>query len=99
MAIPKSEARTKAWLTKNGFSFIRSGRSFGLWDFWASNQKEVWFIQCKCNQGPRAQEMAKIGGFNNYPKGCKKVIFIWKAWQREPIIKEVPDVARPSIQG
>jgi len=87
--IPKSEVRTKEWLRKNGFSFIRSGRSHGIWDFWACDGQEMWFIQAKCNQAPRRPEMARLVAFNNYPKGCKKVIFIWKARKRHPIIREV----------
>lgn len=91
MAIPKSEARTKAWLLKHDFYFMRAGRSFGLFDFIALKTDCLWMIQAKCNQGPRRTELTRLKAFNNYPPYGKKWVFIWKAWQREPIIKEVPN--------
>jgi len=87
--IPKSEIRTKKWLIKNGFDFIRAGRSYGIWDFVGFNKRDFWLIQAKCNQGPRKAEMERLRAFNNYPKWGKKKVFIWKAWQRTPVIKEV----------
>jgi len=89
--IPKSEIRTKNWLNKNGFDYIRAGRSFGIWDFVAYNQKCLWFIQAKCNQAPRKEEMNRLTAFINYPKYGEKKIFVWKRYKREPIIKEVGD--------
>lgn len=91
--IPKSELRTKKYLLKHGYWFMRAGRSFGPWDFVCCNDKEIIFIQTKCNQGPRSAEMASLIEFNNYPQipQVKKQIWIWKKYQREPIIKEVPN--------
>ena len=89
--IPKSELRTKQYLKKHGYYYIRAGRSFGLWDFIASNNRELIYIQTKCNQGPRKVEMARLKTFSNYPKkSCiKKQIWIWKARAKKPIIKGV----------
>ena len=89
--IPKSELRTKKYLRKHGYYYMRSGRSFGPWDFIASNHKELLFIQTKCNQGPRKDEKDRLMTFNSYPKvACiKRQIWIWKTGRREPIIKEV----------
>ena len=87
--IPKSEVRTKKWLTKNGFDFIRAGRSWGLFDFIALRKDALWLIQAKCSQGPRSAEMSRLIAFNNYPSYGKKWVFLWKHYKREPIMKEV----------
>jgi len=88
--IPKSELRTKTWLEKNGFYYIRAGRSFGVFDFVALKRDCLWLIQAKFGQGPRKDEFTRLKEFNNYPSIGKKMVFLWKAWQRDPIITEVP---------
>lgn len=87
--IPKSELRTKEYLKRHGYYFIRAGRSFGIWDFIASNDKELLYIQCKSNQAPRKAEIKRLMAFNSYPKAkfIKRQIWVWKAWGRKPIIK------------
>lgn len=93
MATPKSEARTRAWLERNGFYAVRAAGSLGLFDLVGLRTDSLLLIQAKCNQGPRKDEYEKLRGFTNYPSSGKKLVFIWKAWQRDPIIKEVPSVA------
>ena len=88
--IPKSEIRTKSYLKKHKYYFMRAGRSYGLFDFIASNKREILFIQTKCNQAPRKNEMERLMAFNNCPRGrVKKQIWIWKRYSKLPIIKEV----------
>jgi hypothetical protein len=88
---PKSENRTKDYLKKLGYYFIRAGRSYGIWDFIASNDKEILFIQAKCTQGPRSEELARIKDFNHYPKRTfiKKQVWIWQKYKREPMVKNI----------
>jgi hypothetical protein len=97
--IPKSELRTKNHLLKNGYYFIRSGRSFGVWDFVASNKKEILFIQSKLRQMPSSEEMQRLRDFNNYPESgiVKRQIWLWKDGIREPRITDLSGVGNVSI--
>ena len=65
---PNSEIRTMQYLKERGYYYIRAGRSFGIWDFVASNHKELLYIQTKMNQAPRKGEMVRLKAFSNYPK-------------------------------
>ena len=88
--IPISELKTKRYLIKMGYDFIRSGRSFGLWDFIAFNKKEIIFIQAKLRQWPDRTEMTRIYSFQNYPrKSVKLQIWLWQKGERAPRIREV----------
>jgi len=87
--IPKSEVRTKSWLKKHGFYFVRAGRSIGIFDFIAFKKDCLWLIQAKCGQGPRKAETERLRAFNNYPSNGRKWVFLWKPYKREPIMKEV----------
>ncbi|MFA4991389.1 MAG: hypothetical protein WC569_02295 [Candidatus Omnitrophota bacterium] len=87
MRFPKSELRTRRYLEKLGYYYIRSGRSYGLFDFIALNKEEGILIQAKCNQGPRSAELEALKTFDNYPKGIRKEIWIWKRYHREPMVK------------
>lgn len=87
--IPRSEIRTKRYLESKGYYYVRSGRSFGLFDFVAMNEEEILLIQAKCGQGPRKAEQKRLVDFVKYPVFAKKQIWIWRRYERDPIIKEV----------
>lgn len=86
MRFPKSELRTRQYLEKRGYYYIKAGGSRGLFDIIALNQEEGLLIQAKANQAPRRPEMEALKGFNNYPAGIRKEVWIWKKYHREPTI-------------
>ena len=84
----RRERKVKKILENQGYICLKSAASLGIFDLVCFNGKEIRFIQVKSNYCP-PKEKRKIKEFDLLPPNSKKEIWVFKDYQREPIIEIV----------
>jgi len=84
----RQERKVKKILEAKGFFCVKSGASLSEFDLICWNKGVVRFIQVKSNYCP-PKEKKKIKRFKIIPGNGRKEIWIWKDYQRKPIIEIV----------
>ena len=84
----RQERKVKKILESQGYICLKSGSSLGVFDLICFNRKEIRFLQVKSNFC-LSKEKERIRQFRNIPINGQKEIWIFKNYQREPIIEIV----------
>ncbi len=71
----------RAILETQGYTVVRAGGSFGLFDLVAFSRAGLHLIQVKANRIPTRREFARLQLFDNLPAGATKEI--WRFFDRE----------------
>ena len=73
---------------KQGYYCTKSSASLGMWDFVGYSKSDWICVQVKSNRGPRSLEMMELKEAE-VPPNTKKLVHVWKDYQREPEIEEL----------
>lgn len=80
----RNERRSRDIYLKRGFYVIKAGGSLGMWDIVALGPDGVDLVQVKSNRNPPKDEMAILKAFVPFHY-CRKLLHVWKDYQREPV--------------
>ena len=84
----RNERRSMDFYEKQGYYCTKSSASLGLWDVIAYSKSDWLVIQIKTNRRPSSLEIAAMRE-EMVPPGTKKIIHVWKDYQRAPEIEEL----------
>jgi len=84
----RNEHRSMQLLEASGYACTRAAASLGAFDIIGISANDVVAVQVKSNRWPEGDEMETLRGFR-VPANCRKLIHVWKDWQRLPMVKEL----------
>ncbi|MEW6606046.1 MAG: hypothetical protein AB1414_01160 [bacterium] len=82
----RQERKAKKILELAGYNVTKVGASLGIFDLVAINRHKIKLIQVKSNY-ISPEEKEQIALFANCPENTSKEIWIFRDFQKEPIIK------------
>lgn len=68
------------------FEVMRAAGSKGLWDFIATSEHNVVFVQVRSGQWPSKKDQARLAAFKA-PRSAIRELHRWRARQRLPDVK------------
>ena len=84
----RNERKSMDFYEAQGYYTIKSSASKGIWDIIAYSKSDWICVQVKSNHRPGALEMASMRE-EIVPLGTKKILHVWKDYQRLPEIEEL----------
>ena len=84
----RNARRSMDFYEKQGYYCTKSSASLGMWDFVGYSKSDWICVQVKSNRRPRSLEMMELQEAE-VPPGTKKILHVWKDYQRDPEIEEL----------
>lgn len=82
----RNEHRSIKIYEAQGFECMRAAASKGTWDFIATSEHNIVFVQVRSGRWPGLRERAELAAFKA-PAKCIREMHRWRARQRLPDVK------------